>query len=180
MIRWLRLLQIFLLSLFRKKILLTDTATLSFRVWPTEADMKYMNNSSFWTIAEMGIMDIYFRSELVKVCRKKKWIPLMTSQKMVYRKPLKRFTKFQLRTKTIYWDDKFLYFNITFSKDSLLIANCLIGTVVKSKEGIVSPKEVTSSLGIMSSLPYKNIDDTDIIDQSINIDRLLLEQLKNS
>ena len=141
--------------------------------------MKYMNNSSFWTIAEMGIMDIYFRSDLAKICRKNKWAPLMTSQKMVFRKPLKRFSKFQVRTKIIYWDDKFVYFNITFSKDNQLIANCLIGTVVISKEGIVAPKQATSSLGIKSSLPYKNVFDTNVIDQSISIDRLLLEQLKS-
>jgi len=52
MIRWLRLLQTFLLSLFRKKILLTNTSILSFRVRHNEADMKDINHAGFRTIAE--------------------------------------------------------------------------------------------------------------------------------
>ena len=172
MARWYRLLLTFLLSFFRPKILLTDSTTLFFRVFPFEADFKYMNNSSFWTIAEMGIMDIYFRSGAFKVCRNNHWMPLMTSQKIVYRKPLKRFERFQLRTRIIYWNDKWVYFNNTFLKNGQLIANCLINAVLISKKGKISPQDFMATIGIKAS-PQSN----DIIEKSNNIDQILLDGL---
>jgi hypothetical protein len=69
--RWFRLFLTFFMSFIRQKIFITDTSTLSFRVWPFDADLKYMNNSSFWTIAEIGVMDLYFRSGALKICKKK-------------------------------------------------------------------------------------------------------------
>ena len=106
--RWWRLLIIYISAMFRKKIHVTDVCTLPFRVWPQEADKKYMNNASYWTITEMGQMDFLFRTGFYKICRQKKWIPLVGSRKMVYKKPLKRFERFQLRSQVYYCDDKWL------------------------------------------------------------------------
>ena len=166
-----RLFLAFILSFLRPKISITDTSTLYFRVWPFDADFKYMNNSSFWTIAETGIMDLYFRSGAFKICKKNQWVPLMTSQKMVYRRPLKRFEKFQLKTKIIYWDGRTIYFNDIFLKNGQLIANCLIGAVCMGKNGRITPQRFMTALGVSSSLPYINV-----IESSNIIDRYLLNK----
>ena len=116
--RWWRLLILYISSFFRKKIRLTDISDLSFRVWPQEADRKYMNNASYWTITEMGQMDFLFRTDLFKICRQHHWFPLVGSQKIVYRRPLKRFDRFQLRSQLYYCDDKWLYLKQTFIKSN--------------------------------------------------------------
>jgi acyl-CoA thioesterase FadM len=170
MVRWFRLLFIFVSAFFRKKILPTDASHLSFRVWPQEADKKYMNNASFWTITEMGQMDLLFRSGLFKLCRRNHWSPLVGSQKMVYKKPLKRFERFELKSKIIYWDEKWFYLRQTFLKNDQLIANSLIKVIFRKKSGNVPISQILTSLGIEANLPHEII-----IDHSENIDKLLLE-----
>jgi acyl-CoA thioesterase FadM len=170
MVRWFRLLLIFISAFFRQKILVTDTSHLSFRVWPQEADKKYMNNASFWTITEMGQMDLLFRSGLFKLCRRNHWSPLVGSQKMVYKKPLKRFERFELKSKLIYWDDKWGYLKQTFLKKDQLIANSLIKVIFRSKDGNVPFSQILTSLGIEANLPLKPI-----IDPSEKVDEMLLE-----
>ncbi len=167
--RWLRLLIIFISAIFRKKIHLTDISNLSFRVWPQEADKKYMNNASYWTITEMGQMDFLFRTGFFKICRRQHWSPLVGSQKMVYKKPLKRFERFQLRSQLNYCDDKWLYFEQTFFKNEQLIANSLVKVIFRGKEGNVPVSQILISLGTEVNFPRKAL-----IDNSENIDEKLM------
>ncbi len=167
--RWLRLLIIFISAIFRKKIHLTDISNLSFRVWPIEADIKYMNNASYWTITEMGQMDFLFRTGFFKICRRHHWFPLVGSQKMIYKKPLKRFERFQLRSQLHYCDDKWLYFEQTFLKNEQLIANSLVKVIFRGKDGNVPVSQLLTSLGTQANLPRNAL-----IDNSENIDERLM------
>lgn len=168
MVRWCRLFIVFILALFHKKILLTDISTLSFRVWPPEADKKYMNNASFWTITEIGQMDFLFRTGLYKFCRRYHWSPLVGSQKMVYKKPLKRFERFQLKSKIIFCDDKWLYFEQTFLKNGQLIANSLVKVIFRGKDGSIPIQQILTVLGHELNLPHKPlINHSEIIDKTL-------------
>ncbi|UCG66981.1 MAG: thioesterase family protein [Deltaproteobacteria bacterium] len=129
-----------------------------------------MNNASFWTITEMGQMDLLFRSGLFKLCRRYHWSPLVGSQKMAYKKPLKRFEQFQLRSKLICWDDQWLYLKQTFLKNDQLIANSSIKIIFRSKDGHVPVPRILTSLGIEAILTHETI-----IDYSEEIDKILLE-----
>jgi acyl-CoA thioesterase FadM len=169
MVRWCRLLLMFFSAFFRKKILLTDTSHLSFRVWPQEADKKYMNNASFWTITEMGQMDFLFRTGFFKICRRHHWSPLVGSQKMVYKKPLRRFERFQLKSKLKFCDDKWFYLEQTFLKNGQLIANSLIKVIFRGKDGNVPVSQILTSLSIEVNLPREAL-----IDYSENIDEKLM------
>jgi acyl-CoA thioesterase FadM len=159
----------FFSAFFRKKILLTDTSHLSFRVWPQEADKKYMNNASFWTITEMGQMDFLFRTGFFKICRRHHWSPLVGSQKMVYKKPLRRFERFQLKSKLNFCDDKWFYLEQTFLKNGQLIANSLTKVIFRGKDGNVPVSQILTSLSIEVNLPREAL-----IDYSENIDEKLM------
>jgi acyl-CoA thioesterase FadM len=129
-----------------------------------------MNNASYWTITEMGQMDFLFRIGLFKICRRQHWIPLVGSQKMVYKKPLKRFERFQLRSQLYYCDDKWLYFGQTFLKNGQLIANSLVKVIFRGKDGNIPVPQILGSLGIKVNLPHEAL-----IDHSEIIDKILLE-----
>ena len=152
MVRWCRLLAIFIAAFFKPKMLATDSATLAFRVWPQEADKKYMNNASFWTITEMGQMDFLFRTGLYRYCRRYQWSPLVGSQKIVYRRPLKRFERFQLKSSIIFYDQKWVYFEQTFLKDDRLVAKSLVKVLFRGKEGNIPVEKISTVLGIEPKL----------------------------
>ena len=155
MVRWFRLLFVFLSQYFRNKIRLSDKSICTFRVWPTEADKKYMNNASFWTITEMGQMDFFFRTGFYKICRRYRWFPLVGSQKMVYKKPLRRFERFKLVSKMYYCDDKWMFFEHTFVKNAQLIANGLVKVIFKGPDGAVPVQRIMSELKQDLKLPPK-------------------------
>ena len=170
MARWCRLLLIFFSQFFHNMIYLSDISVRTFRVWPTEADKKYMNNASFWTITEIGQLDFFFRTGFYKICRRNHWFPLVGSQKMVYKKPLKRFDKFQLVSKLFYCDERWMFFEQTFVKNGQLIANGLVKVIFKGPDGNVPVKQIMSVLKQDLNLPPKPF-----IENSELIDKMLLE-----
>ena len=164
MVRWFRLLFVFLSQYFHNKIRLSDKSICTFRVWPTEADKKYMNNASFWTITEMGQMDLFFRTGFYRICRRYRWFPLVGSQKMVYKKPLRRFERFQLVSKIYYCDDKWMFFEQTFVKNGQLIANGLVKVIFKGPDGNVPVKQIMSVLKQdLNSPPRPFIENSELI-----------------
>jgi len=88
---------------------------------------------------------------------------------MVYKKPLKRFERFELKSKIIYWDEKWFYLRQTFLKNDQLVANSLIKVIFRSKEGNVSVPQILSALGIETIFPH-----VPIINYSEELDRILL------
>ena len=89
---------------------------------------------------------------------------------MVYKKPLKRFEKFQLKSCLTYCDDKWLYFEQTFLKNEQLIANCLVKVIFRGKSGNVPVYKILTSLSTEVNLPRKSlIDDSESIDEKLMI-----------
>jgi len=88
---------------------------------------------------------------------------------MIYKKPLKRFERFQLRSQPHYCDDKLLYFRQTFLKNEQLIANSLVKVIFRSQDGNVPVSQVLTSLDTEVNLP-RNV----LIDNSENIDERLM------
>ncbi len=88
---------------------------------------------------------------------------------MVYKKPLRRFERFQLKSKLIFCDDKWLYLEQTFLKNGQLIANSLIKVIFRGKDGNVPVSQILTSLSIEVNLPREAL-----IDYSENIDEKLM------
>ena len=117
-----------------------------------------------------GANGIFFRTGFYKFCRRYHWSPLVGSQKMVYQKPLKRFERFQLKSKIIFYDAKWLYFEQTFLKDGQLIANSLVKVLFRGKDGSIPVQQIFSVLGQELNLPHKPL-----LNYSKQIDEALIE-----
>lgn len=89
---------------------------------------------------------------------------------MVYKMPLKRFERFQLKSRLTYCDDKWLYFEQTFLKNDQLIANSLVKVLFRGKSGNVPVYKILTFLSIEVNLPRKSfIDDSESIDEKLMI-----------
>ena len=66
--------------------------------------------------------EILFRSKLFDNTFKKGIFPVLGSQKIIYKKPLKRWTKFKITISLEGWDDKWVYHSQTFKQKSEIYA----------------------------------------------------------
>ena len=85
-----RMIYVFILSLFRKRISSDNLASqLSLRVMPNDLDINFhMNNGRYLTICDLNRIDLFIRSGLLKAMFKRGWIPLIAEHTMTYKKPL--------------------------------------------------------------------------------------------
>jgi acyl-CoA thioesterase FadM len=135
MSRWLRILIIIIRARFRKKINPDEEITLNFRVWPTDVDLSIMNNTAMLAITELGRWDYMVRTGFLKYARTNKLYLPLASISAQFRRPLKRFQKFQLTTRIIYWDEKWIYISRRIVRKEKTIAVALAkATLKKGKE----------------------------------------------
>lgn len=111
-----RLILIILKSYWKPKI--TDVlkgCRSIFHVLPTDLDTNlHMNNGRYLTIMDLGRLDLVLRTGLMRVMMKKNSIPVLSSVKIRYRLPLQAFQKYELTTRVICWDEKWVFMEQRF------------------------------------------------------------------
>ena len=137
MSRWLRILITIIKARFRKKTNPDEEISLNFRVWPIDVDLSIMNNTALLAITEFGRWDLMVRTRFLKYAWKNELYLPLASISAQFRRPLKRFQKFQLRTRLLYWDEEWIYISHRVVRKEKTVAVALAkATLKKGKERI--------------------------------------------
>jgi acyl-CoA thioesterase FadM len=123
---WFHTLYVFLGSkLFWSKIGADATLTRTRRVSILDCEsLKYMANSKYLFYMDLIRFELLFRSRLYDTTAKKGMFAVLGSQKIIYKKPLKRWSKFTITLVLEGWDDKWAYHRQTFEQGNQV---CAIG-----------------------------------------------------
>ncbi len=107
---WFRIFLIFISRNFKKKINPEEELTRTFRVRLLDCDgLRIMTAYKYVIYMDLIRWEMILRSKLFKLIVLKGLAPALSSQKLVYKKPIKRFTKFTIKLKTVGWDNKWVY-----------------------------------------------------------------------
>lgn len=111
-----RLIYMLIASFFKEKLpSALSTGSLYFHVLPTDLDLNgHMNNGRYLTIMDIGRMDFVLRVKLAGYVIKNGYIPVLSSAKMRYRIPLMPFEEYELQTRILCWDDKWVFMEQRF------------------------------------------------------------------
>jgi len=90
---------------------------------------------------------------LFKLAAREKWLPLVASQTIVYKRPIKRWQKAVLHTRLVCWDGRWLYSEHVFKRGDKTMASAVSRACVRSKEGLVAPATVLAKLGHSDASP---------------------------
>jgi acyl-CoA thioesterase FadM len=144
-----RLLKLFFTRLFFPKPLqLLDTSVVNGRVWPTDLDNNlHMNNGRYLTIMDLGRFDWILSCSYLGFCLKKRWFPIVGALKILYLKPLKPFQRFQLKTRILGWDAKWIYVEQIFEVDGVLCAKSVLQGLFHGKQAKVTTREWLKAAG---------------------------------
>lgn len=139
------------LYVFRKAppLPITGTHVSHHRCWPWDIDFwMELNNGRTLTLFDLGRIPMAQRTGLIKVLRDKNWGLTVAGSMVRYRRRIRPFERFEMRTRAAGVDHRFVYMEQSMWKTSGECANhAMYRTAVTGPNGIVPPSEVMATLG---------------------------------
>ena len=137
----LRLLLVIISSLWRKPMGPFDESVLNLRVLPNDVDVTRVTTDRYTALAELGRIDWMLRVGLFRTMLKRRWAPVSRINTIRFRYPLRLFQKYQLRSRVVYWDDTWAYFEHHFQRKGRTIALSYGQGVFRGPQGLVPTGE---------------------------------------
>jgi len=145
-----RLLRIFLHSFFRIPLDFFETSIVFFRVAPTDLDLNlHMTNSRYFSVMDLGRLDLLLRSKGRTLIFKKKWQAVIGASHISFHRALKCFQKFEVHSRIIGWDEKWFYIEQRIFSKGQLMTVAIIKALFISKKGSARTQKVLSELKVV-------------------------------
>ncbi|MEB8389244.1 thioesterase family protein [Rhodobacteraceae bacterium KMM 6894] len=113
-----------------------------------------LNNGRTLTLYDLGRFTLAKRVGLLPVLKNNRWGLTMAGAVVRYRRRIHVFDRFEMRSRTIGWDARFMYLEQSMWKANGECAGHVVyRSAVTGKGGIVSPEQVMQALGQMQVSP---------------------------
>ncbi len=167
---WYRIIWILIARKFQTEVDIEDELTRSFHVRLFDCDgFRVMTAFKYAAYMDFIRWEMIARSKLYSEILPKGLAPSLGSQKIIYRKPLKLWTKFTVRLKTMGWDEKWVYHVHKFEQNGEVKAVGITRALIWKKD---KPQILRQ---ILQNIAVKNLDKkppewvTDLFNTDINI-----------
>lgn len=152
---WLRLLLLFLAdSSWRPALHLLDTASLPLRVLPSDLDLLgHMTNARFFSVLDLGRLDLLFRSGLLRLVLRKRWAPVVAGCDVRFRRALHPFERFRVESRLAGWDERWLYLEQTIHCRRGVAASAMVRGSIIANGRTLSPDTVMAEAGFAEAAP---------------------------
>ena len=145
---------------FRKpSVGILDETRIRLRVLPNDLDTNFhMNNGRYLTIMDLGRLDLTIRSGLWRAMRDNRWAPVVGGAKMVFRRPLDPFQRYDLATRLVGWDGKWVYIEQRFEVDGHMHARGVVRALFLKGRDKVPSADLAAALGHEGPSPALDAD----------------------
>lgn len=129
---------------------LFDTYVSTHRCWPWDIDpWMELNNGRTLTLFDLGRIPLARANGLMDAVARNRWGLTMAGVVVRYRRRIRTFEKFEMRSRLLCWDARFQYIEQSMWKANGECANhAVYRAAVTDKNGIVAPELVARELGI--------------------------------
>jgi len=123
--------------------------------WPWDIDLwMELNNGRTLTMYDLGRIPLAGRIGLIGALKTNRWALTIAGASVRYRRRIRPFEKFEIRSRGIGFDDRFIYVEQSIWKRNGECANhALLRTAATDANGIVSPYRVLEAMGIEAEAP---------------------------
>lgn len=168
---WLHIIYIFIGSrFFWKKVNLESNLTRNRRVSILDCEaFRFMANSKYFYYMDLIRFEILFRSDLYKNTIKKGMFPVLGSQKIIYKKPLKRWTKFDITLIIEGWEDNWVYHRQVFKQNDEICAIGITKVGFWKKRKIQDMRKIIANSGISRKEMIVSQDILDLFKNDYNL-----------
>lgn len=137
-----------------KRRTIFEASRLSFRVLPNDLDLNlHMNNGRYLTFMDLGRVHLTAQAGLLGEMRRRRWMPVLAAAEITYLRSLEPFERFELVTRLLTWDDKYIYMEQTFERDGELCAHAYVKGLFLQRGGRVPNAEVLAASGYEGDAP---------------------------
>jgi len=144
---WLRLIRVSLSLISRPRVDLLATTRVTLCVWPNDLDFNlHVNNGRYLALADIGRVHWFVRSGVLAVARQHKAIPIVGDAIAKFRRDLKVFQSFEIRSRLLGWDEKWGFIEHRFVRAGRVIGVVVIRGVFKGPNGPIEPRLFLASL----------------------------------
>lgn len=128
----------------------TQASRLRFRVMPTDSDyfQHHMTNSRFPSFMDLGRIHWMAQAGLYQPMREKGWGVVVSASQITYLGMIRWGKPFQLESRPVCWDDKYLYLEQCFIADGKVRAVGLAKLVFVGKQGSIPLQDILTAAGI--------------------------------
>ncbi len=124
-----------------------EESAVSFRVWPGDVDVNlHMNNGRYLALMDLGRLDLIIRMGLLGRLFKLGWRPMVGSEFIRFRRGLRPFRAFTMRTRVVAWDEKWVFIRQTFEVDGRAVAIGAVKGLFRGPSGNVPSRELVEAV----------------------------------
>jgi acyl-CoA thioesterase FadM len=146
---WYRIIRILIAKNFQKQIDIETELSRKFTVRLFDCDgFRVMTAFKYAAYMDFIRWELIARSKLYSEIVLKGLAPTLGSQKIIYRKPLKRWTKFTVRLQTEGWDDKWIYHVHNFEQKGEIKAVGITRALIWKKDKPQILKQILENIGV--------------------------------
>lgn len=144
-----RLIRVVVAALFGRKIGFMDSSVVRFRVLPNDLDTNlHMNNGRYLTVMDLGRVDLVIRTGFHRELIARGWFPVLASAMVRFRRPLHLLERYELKTRALCFDDKWVYLEQRIEAHGHLCAHAVHKAVFRKKGGgSVPTRELVAAAG---------------------------------
>lgn len=103
---------------------------LTFRCLPGDVDQyRHMNNARYNMITDLGRMDIFMRSGIMRLLRTRGWGPMMDGSEIAFIREIRLWRRFQLVTTMDCWTEKHFIARHRFAFEDGQTAALMLGAI---------------------------------------------------
>lgn len=152
---YLRLLWTLLAARWRAKLGPLDRCRTRFRTSLGDLDIfRHMNNGRYFTLQDLGRVDLMMRNGTLKVMKAQGWYPVVVAESLNFRRSLELFDAFEIETQVIGWNERHIVIAHQFVRDGEgVAAGYVTARFLRKRGGTVPVPEVLAALGINSPSP---------------------------
>jgi acyl-CoA thioesterase FadM len=122
--------------LFPRRNGILEESKVRFRVWPNDLDTNlHMNNGRYMTLMDLGRLDLLLRNGSIRHLLRQKWYPVLAGCEIRFRRPLNLFQRFEIRTRLVTWDAKWIYLEQRILRNGDLALHAYLKGVFVAKSG---------------------------------------------
>jgi acyl-CoA thioesterase FadM len=120
-----------------------DVDRIHMRVWPNDIDFNFhLNNSRYLSCMDYGRIHMLAANGILTHALQERWIPLVGSVDVTYRRSLDLFAAFELRSRTLCWDEKWFYMVQSFHSHAGLAAVAWVKALFRNQQGNILPQSI--------------------------------------
>ncbi len=125
-----------------------DAHVSTHRCWPWDLDPWIeLNNGRTLTLYDLGRLPMAVRTGIIGIMRKNGWGITVAGNSVRYRRRIKGFQRFTMVSRTLGWDERFLYMEQSLWSRGECCNHMLLRGAITSGQGIVAPAQLMLAAG---------------------------------